>query len=404
MLQYFFPPLGGIASLRAQRFARYLPSFGWEPTVLTAHHGDYYFDESLSYPERQVVRTFSVELSRAARPVVRRVEAVSGVTRRTALLRWAVRRWIYKPDPQIGWYPFALAAGRRLLRAGRWDALFSSSFPVTGHLVARQLRRESGLPWVADFRDLWSDWAVFGEGRRRWEERVERSLMSEATAVVTVSPTYAEVLAARGARRTVVVTNGFDPDAFPPPGPTQSTITYLGSHYPGRQDLETAVCALGKVVASGQFPEVRLRFVGEFPVSLRSTIEDASLKSRTDWTGFIPQREALSELTRAAVLLLGGPVSCTTPALRGNVAAKTFEYLGARRPLMMVGHPDSDVATMLRALPHVRIVRPGDIEAAETAFVSLLKMETVPHLHNLTRFTSRALAESLAEILSNACR
>jgi hypothetical protein len=403
MIQYFFPPLGGIASLRAQRFARYLPSFGWEPTVLTTYRGDYYHDEGLVYPEQRVVRTSSIELSRLARPGVRWLEAREGATARIQALRRAVRRWIYKPDPQIGWYPFALAAGRSLLREGRWDALFSSSFPVTGHLVARRLRRESGLPWVADFRDLWSDWAIFGDGRQRWEERVERSLLSEATAVVTVSPTYAEVLAARGARRAVVVTNGFDADAFPTPARVERTVAYLGSHYPGRQDLETAVRALGRVVASGKFPEVRLRFIGEFPVGLRPAIEDASLASRTECTGFIPQGEALRELTCAAVLILAGPVSCTTAALRGNIAAKTFEYLGARRPVVLVGHPDSDVAAMLRGLPHVRVVQPGDVDAAETALVSLLRTEAVPASHDLTRFTSRALTESLARLLDDAC-
>ncbi|MBI4492006.1 MAG: hypothetical protein HY690_04365, partial [Chloroflexi bacterium] len=30
-----FPPVGGSGALRALKFTRYLPSFGWRPVVLT---------------------------------------------------------------------------------------------------------------------------------------------------------------------------------------------------------------------------------------------------------------------------------------------------------------------------------------------------------------------------------
>src|SRR4030042_1927211 len=35
-LTYFFPPLGGSGVQRSLKFAKYLPEFGWEPTVITA--------------------------------------------------------------------------------------------------------------------------------------------------------------------------------------------------------------------------------------------------------------------------------------------------------------------------------------------------------------------------------
>ena len=63
---------------------------------------------------------------------------VGPVTRR---IRDLVRRYVYRPDPQIGWYPFAVQAGRAILRESRFDAIFSSSFPITAHLVARRLHR-----------------------------------------------------------------------------------------------------------------------------------------------------------------------------------------------------------------------------------------------------------------------
>ena len=35
LIAYYFPPDNAVGGLRIAKFARYLPSFGWEPTVLT---------------------------------------------------------------------------------------------------------------------------------------------------------------------------------------------------------------------------------------------------------------------------------------------------------------------------------------------------------------------------------
>jgi hypothetical protein len=327
MISYFLPPLGGIASLRAWRFATLLPETGWEPTLVSPGRGDYVADGALTVPPHRVVRTRSVELSRLIRRPVRRLEGLAegaGTERRRLIdvARHAIRRWVYRPDAQIGWYPFALAAARRVVRQSDVRAIFSSAFPITAHLVARRLHRETGIPWVAEFRDLWSDWGGNGRRRQRWDEALERSLLEEAAAAVTVSPTYAEVLAARGGGRVEVLTNAFDSEDFQgAPALVQDTVAHLGTYYAGRQDLETVIEALGGLVSGGALPSARLRFIGECPRSLRPAIHRAGLADKVDESGFVPHQEAVAQLARSRVLAFGGPVSCDSPALKGNVAA-----------------------------------------------------------------------------------
>jgi hypothetical protein len=389
MVVYHFPPLGGIASLRVLRFARHLPSFGWEPWVLAPRRGDYVNDPTLAYPEDRVVRTGSFELSRILRTTVETLTpspfqgegAGRGGAKKSPLppggegrVRGFIRHWLYRPDAQIGWYPFAVAAGRRLLREHRFDAILSSSFPVTAHLVGRRLHRDSGLPWVADFRDLWSDWSA---ARRASKARLEESLFREATATTTVSPSYAEALRARGSHRAEVLTNGFDPEDFPTtPAPANGVAAYLGTYYPGIQDLSTAIRAIGALAREES--GLRLRFIGDYPSVLRPEVEAAGLEARTDATGFIPHPLAVEELSRSSVLLLGGPTSADTVAMRGNVAAKVFEYLGSRRPILMIGDPDTDVAGMLRPFARARVVGVGRVDEAVDALRELLRAGTAP--------------------------
>ena len=159
IVAYYFPPLGGIGSLRVSGFATHLREYGWEPTVLAPRDGAYYRDPQISFPEHDVIRTPSIEFSRVGKRVLRAggtdvVAADVGGAR--AAVRRGARAALYFPDAQIGWYAPALITARRALRERRFDAVFSSSFPITAHLVARRLHRWLKIPWIAEFRDPWS--------------------------------------------------------------------------------------------------------------------------------------------------------------------------------------------------------------------------------------------------------
>jgi glycosyltransferase involved in cell wall biosynthesis len=410
MLSYYFPPLGGIGSIRALKFARYLPEFGWDPTVIAPRNGAYYRDPTLQFDEKKVIRTASLEISRAGKWMIgaerddtRPADVGSALER----VRRLVRRWIYRPDPQVGWYPFAVRCGRQLIRERKFDAIFSSSFPITAHLVARRLYRDFGVPWVAEFRDLWTDQAEYDSRRRESaDERTERVLLEAATEVVTVSQSYAELFLKRGARRVTIITNGFDPVDFP--GASNSNgfvVTYLGTYYADRQDLRTALRALGDLVRSGSLPGLTVRVIGDCPESLRTIVAEEGLADEVHCTGFVPYREALRLLSESKLLLLAGPVSTTMPGrkLRGHIAAKVFEYLGSGRPILYVGKLDADVVTILRSYPGVACVEPGDTEGAREGILDLIGQGSMVDRESLGPYTRRSLAGRLAEVLNRAC-
>lgn len=410
MISYYFPPQGGIASVRALKFATHLPAFDWEPVVIAPLKGSFDEDRSLSFSGISML-TSNLRPGQLFGGLVRENRGTSGGSNGTAVvgrIAKRVRRWLYRPDGQIGWYPFAFTAARRAIRGNRFDAIFSSSPPITAHVVARRLRRETGLPWVAEFRDLWTPWGDLwnpwpsGMGRReRRDQALERSILVEASEVVTVSPGSAEFLRSRGARRVSIVTNGFDPTDYAELAPQDgTTATYLGTYYPDRQDLGTALRALGGLVGDAAFTRFRLRFVGKRPVGLGRVIAESGLEKFVECTGFVPHKEGLRYLSGSTLLLLAGPISAANEALRGNIPGKTFEYLGSRRPILFVGDPHSDVANLLRPFPTARIVRPGDVDGARAAVLSLLREDDVVSDSLLRRFTSGSVAGQLAETLT----
>lgn len=403
MVCYHFPPLGGIASLRALRFARHLPETGWEPVVLTPARGRYVLDAGLGWAGR-TERTATLEPRRTS-------HAVSGSspggasTGLATTLRRALSTWLYFPDGHVGWYPFALQAGRRLLHERRFDAIFSSAYPVTAHLVARQLKRESGLPWVAEFRDLWTDWSPAQGRRREREHRLEASLLADTDAIVATSETHASVLQLRAVVPARAITNGFDPETYEPATsstcgePSLWTVVYLGTYYPGVQELDTALAGLALAREQRRLPPFRLRFIGTDVGSLRPSLARHGLADLVEEAGFLPQAAAARLLAGSDLALLGGPIFAPDATRVGWIPAKVFEYLGSGLPVVMVGDPRAEVARLLGRLSRCRVVPTGDVAGAARAFEALQATPRSPRGVEIEAFTSRQLTRSLAELL-----
>jgi glycosyltransferase involved in cell wall biosynthesis len=398
MLCYYFPPLGGIASLRALKLATYLPAFGWEPHVVAPRDGTFHRDPSLSFPEERVTRTASLEMSRAGKrmvgaPVAEFTAAEVGPL--LGRLRAAARRWLYYPDPQRGWAPFALSAARAALRARRFDAVFSSSVPITAHVVARRLAGEAGLPWLAEYRDPWTPGLPAGHPHLRRARLLERALVEAADAVVTPSDDWARLFTGLGARRVEVVTNGVDPADLPAlPLPGEPVLAFLGTFYPDRQSLAAlwpAVRALRE-----HRPLLRLRFIGALDARLREELRAQGLDAAVEATGFLPHVAALRALASASVLLVAGAREAW-PERVGEIPAKTWEYLATDRPIVYVGHPGTEVARLLSGQPGCWIVPAQDEARGAAALRGALA--GAGYARDVSAFTRRALAGRVARLL-----
>jgi len=400
IVAYYFPPAGGIGSLRVQGFARHLSEFGWEPVVLAPRNPAYHQDEEAARIDVEVVRTGSFELSRVGKRVLRtggdETSAAEVQGLRQSLQR-AARGVLYYPDAQIGWYPPAVRAGRRALRSRPFDAILSTSFPITAHIVARQLHRASDVPWVADFRDPWSLRLPEDTMQRRRAQRLECRLAGEAARAITVSPSWARLFAQHWGREVDVLPNGHDlGEGWRPASPGAELVAgYLGTYYPGTQDLTAVWAALAKLDEP-----LRVRAIGAPNAAFASQLDTAGLGDRLDVTGFVGPRTVLDELARCSVLLLAGPTE-SDPLSDGVVAGKVWEYLASGLPILYVGDQRSDIAAILRSESGCALHTVSDTEGIARSLRQL-------HGHTFERDSSatsrRARSRALAELLDAAIR
>jgi glycosyltransferase involved in cell wall biosynthesis len=401
IVAYYFPPLGGIGSLRVHGFASHLPAYGWEPTVLAPRDGAYFRDSALRFPEEKVIRTGTIELSRTGKQVLRTGGSDSVAAEATgvrALLRTAARSALYFPDAQVGWYAPALVTARRAVPKMEFDAIFSSSFPITSHLIARRLHRRLGIPWIADFRDPWS--AMLAERGRPSPRaaKLERSLARESTARVMTSPSWAKKHASAWDCDVEVIPNGHD-GAVPKASSIDAlTLTYLGTYYPETQSLGAVLDAVAGLRQAGA-ERFRLRFIGQLHPALERAAAERGLSDAVEVTGFVNHEAAQALIARSSVLLVAGPRDARG-LLRGQVAAKLPEYLATDRPILYVGDLECDAATMLERFPGTELVSADDADGVVGA---LRRLGDAGHPRDADSLSRVSLAGRLAELLERSC-
>jgi glycosyltransferase involved in cell wall biosynthesis len=372
--------------------------------VLAPRNGSYYRDPEIEFPEESVIRTSSLELSRVGKRALRAggddVRPAS-VGQLRGALRDAARATLYFPDAQVGWCAPAIVTVRRTLRNERFDAIFSSSFPITAHLIARRLHRRMKIPWIAEFRDPWSQ-TLPGDGRtHRRALKLERSIAREAKGIVMTSPAWAALHSKVWDKPVTVIPNGHDGAA-----PTNAaeaddafTLTYLGSFYPAMQRLDAVWKAVVRLNGANAGGVSRLKFIGDLHPFIRRELHDHALDSLVEVTGFLPYTEALAELNDSSVLLVAGPHDARG-LLRGHIVAKLFEYLSTNLPIVYVGDRECDAADLLRQFPGCHIISTDDVAGIERALHASWGKRFQRDVDALSR---RALTGHLAELLDQAC-
>ena len=346
------------------KFARYLPSYGWLPTVLTVDPEFAAFpstDESLLQEipsEVKVIRTrawdpFSLygRFQRKKKADVVEVGHVGGELGFKRAARW-FRGNVFLPDARIGWVPFASRVVRKLVQEQKFDAIMSTGPPHSSHLVGMAAHKASKLPWVVDMRDPWveiyySDQMYEGKVARKIQATLERRVLSTANAVVSVSKHVGLGLKRRvQMQHYETIPNGFDPADILQNQATRSanegafTLAYIGT-YTLRRHSTALVAALQKLQAT--IP-VEVRFVGKVDSEAleRYRVNGIPIKE----LGYLPHNEAVAYMQEADILLLPLPrVQGHNSA--GDVSGKVFEYMSARKPILALGPTEGDLADIL---------------------------------------------------------
>jgi hypothetical protein len=214
--------------------------------------------------------------------------------------------------------------------------------PATAHIVGKALKSEFNLPWIADFRDLWTQnhYYPYSRIRRKREESLELRTLASVDALVTVSePTATELGTLHKNKNIYGIPNGFDPAEM---DHTQGkltgkfTLTYTGNIYPGKQSPEPLFSALNELISQREIAaeDIEIRFYGAKINWIDELAAKYGLNSIIKQYGMIDRTTVIIKQRESQLLLL---LKWNDPEQKGIIPAKIFEYLAAKRSVLAIG-------------------------------------------------------------------
>jgi Glycosyl transferases group 1/Glycosyl transferase 4-like domain len=427
VVAYHFPPGGGPGVQRVLKHVTYLAAAGWRPVVLTVEDGDFPArDESLMAhipTDVPVIRVPILEPYNIYRMILGRKGAAIDVNvNKTGSQRrgWKeaiaefIRATFFIPDARVAWLLTAVKAGMKAIEDYEVDAIYSSSPPYTCALIARSLKRRTGLPWVVGFRDPWTGFLTTPD---RWwlpaaiDRALERSVFTTADAVECAWQGIIDDAMAKiptlDRNKFHHVPNGYDSSDFPTVESVVNdrlVITYTGSMY-GRRNPRTFLAALEALQQAGRLrpDDVEVRLVGRFGDDVLEMVEASTFAPSVRQIGYVPHGESIAWLLRSDVLLL---IVDEAPESAEIVPGKVYEYLGTKRAVLALAPTGSAIDRLIHETQGGISVPQEDVNGIAQAIGLLADRKKAaqplarPLAGSIEQYERKHAAEQLALILT----
>ncbi|MGH9931398.1 MAG: hypothetical protein ACREA9_19500, partial [Pyrinomonadaceae bacterium] len=348
-----------IAAQRPAQFAKYLPEFGWRAIVLCCD----------AKQRRTAIGKDLFDMAAGARRALAEADVNNSVIIPTPSLQsdgtidrlwWAmqsdrkhpVRRLARRPltaakflsgDYSQSWQPCARAAAAAIAEEVKIDLCIGEHSPDAGLYLARWFSENYGVPWLADFRDPILQ--PIERYARPVYKPIARRLLATASCTIQVNPTWAEMDQTLWRIPSHAIPNGFDPEEFAAPNEYQPneklTIAYVGNLIES-QRMETfleGLALLGRELSAADRSHLLFCYRGGAHEKVAAWSVKLGVSDLVESEGRVERSRALRLAKQADLLLLlsiNNPENEDVYFRHGYYPAKTFEYFGARRPIICV--------------------------------------------------------------------
>lgn len=424
IITYYWPPMGGGGVQRWLKTTKYLREFGWEPVIFTTQNGEASVsDESMIAEIPNGIETlrvpiwepFSLYKKLLGKHKDEKIapgmgQESKGNTSLQKLSVW-VRGNVFIPDARTFWIKPSSKFLINYLETHKIDAIISTGPPHSTHLIAYNVTRKYKIPWVADFRDPWTNIDFYHKLMlTTWADKkhrkLEQKVLQHATKIVTVSWSWAKDFKKLIQREIEVITNGFDPQDFNQKGEIvldqKFTITHTGSLNEDRNPkILWKVLKELKNEIVGFDEDLEIKFIGQLDISAITDIKHFGIETNLNRINHLPHQLVIDEIIKSQVLLL--PLN-DVPNIDGVVPGKLYEYLGAKRPIVCIGKPSGDAAKIILESKAGVVVDFNDDEGLKNSLTQYYELYKKQNLHinseGFEKYSRKKLAGDFANLLN----
>ncbi|TRX62141.1 glycosyltransferase family 4 protein [Fulvivirga sp. M361] len=418
IITYYWPPSGGSGVQRWLKFTKHLPDFGWSPIIFTPEN------PSFEVKDQSLLKDISTEVEVIKLPIWEPLHLVSkikgkgkqqsdlvkkdGKSLMDKLMLWT-RGNLFIPDPRKYWVRPAVEMLKDIIVSNSVDVIITTGPPHSMHLIGLRLKRELGVKWLADFRDPWTRWDLLDTFYlTRWalkrHRNLERKVLKNADSLITVSNHYGKDFEQLSERDVAVITNGYEKEDFESYKDIKPEKDFVIRHVGLVDELRDPSPFLEAfhelLLESEEWRDVRIEFIGNVNQAFKTMVADnPHLRQQVSFKPYVPHKEVLMLYKKSSVLLL---VLAHSQNAQGNIPGKLFEYLAAERPILGIGDPMGDSASIIAGSNAGKVCDPTDKESMKEALTLLFQRSGVGFdLSDIERYSRRKLTEQLATKLND---
>jgi glycosyltransferase involved in cell wall biosynthesis len=381
ILTYYYPPCRGVSAYRPLSWAKDFHQHGYHPTIITRNwEGNENQWQDYLKENTAAIQTINSETH----------TTISLPYKKNKWLQFAEKKWVKqlylnrlilmgsllqgKFQSEIDGYTCFKEYLFNHLKAHSYKLIIVTSPPLNLIRLAYETQKKFNIPYAIDFQDSWNNLMLADNYRPSTKEKIVNTLqlfylkkwLNNASFILSVTPAFNPFIKKISNTPIEVITNGFEKNAYSSTPPTNKNaifnISLMGTVHPV-QDIEMMLAGLNLFLKNKQTSDIQLNFIGidAFP-EMTKKINDALPAKFIFTSPRISMEEAVKQTQAADVLLFPSYKN-----FKGYYTAKIFEYLGARKNILMVPG-DKDVVDEL-----ILETNAGKIANSTTEFATLLE-------------------------------
>ena len=441
IITYYWPPSGGAGVQRWLKFTKYLRDYGWEPIIYTPENPESpNNDASL---EKDLPKNLTVLKTKIWEPYDfykvfigqkrdQKVNAAFLTESKKPKKFEKIAVWIrgnfFIPDARKFWVKPSIQHLQNYVKSNPVDAVISTGPPHSMQLIALGLKRKLNIPWMADFRDPWTNIDFYSKlmltsFADRKHKRLELEVLKEADVVTCVGKTWLDELeelykkgnpslssgregSGVSTSKFKFISNGYDPDDYTDEkveADKKFSIVYIGTLDKSRNPGILWKTLSDIVKKNKDFAnDLQLKLVGKTDIAVTEDIENNGLKPYMEKIAYLTHAEVTQVQKKSQVLLL---LINNTPNAMGITTGKLFEYFAAKRPILCIGPEGGDADKILEETKGGLISGYEDsqtLEANILYFYNKYKQGYLPcESINIEKYSRKMLTGEVAEVLND---
>ncbi|AZO94023.1 glycosyltransferase [Halocella sp. SP3-1] len=436
VIAYYFPPLGWSGTQRTLKFVKYMRMFNWEPVVVTVGNSPFpVIDETLEEEVEKSIKIVRIDdlffknktdniLDNLYSYVNSSFDLIESENLKNEYMKEIeskmndLRSLLMLPDNNIIWANKVLKKISKKVNFDDIDLLYSTSGPYSDHIIAYHIKKLYKKPWVADFRDEWTNNPYYNYNkdsiRFKVEKYLENRIINFADKIVTISRLSKENYVNKFGlekNKVEVITNGYDEKDFVEIGnktnKNKFTIVHSGAFYLIRNPL-SFIKAINNLINKGKIEKekIQIEFIGTFESKIKEIVDKNSMDGLIKWIDYLPHKESLQHCIESNMLLL---VVGEGENLKSFYTGKVFEYLRTNKPILALSPKGSVVEELMIETGHGKNVEYNDIKGIEEVILDYyIKWQkgNEPYLDKeiIKKYERKNLTRKLVDIFESIIR